>query len=119
MLIVIIESPFGSRIDGTRASSEEVERNVRYARAAMRACLLAGEAPYASHLLYPQVLDDATPEQREMGLHAGWQFMAAADYVAVYEDLGITPGMQLGIERAKKLGLTVVPRKLDGWDGAR
>ncbi len=47
----IIESPFAG----------DVERNVRYARAAMRDCLMRRETPYASHLLYTQegVLDDA------------------------------------------------------------
>ena len=47
---VILESPYAG----------DVETNLRNARAAMRDCLLRGEAPYASHLLYtqPGVLDD-------------------------------------------------------------
>ena len=50
---VIIESPFAG----------DVDRNLRYARAAMRDCLLRGESPYASHLLYtqPGVLNDDIP----------------------------------------------------------
>ena len=54
---VIIESPYAG----------DVERNVRYARAAMADCLKRGEAPFASHLLYTQegVLDDDIPGERQ------------------------------------------------------
>ncbi len=47
MEAVILESPYGG-------TPEEVERNVKYARACLRDCLLRGEAPFASHLLYTQ-----------------------------------------------------------------
>jgi len=90
MKIVIIESPYAGNI----------ERNVAYALAAMRDSLLRGEAPYASHLLYTQdgVLDDGVQEQREIGLAAGWAFAQVADVIAVYADLGISEGMQRGID---------------------
>lgn len=96
---VIIESPFGSRIDGTRASPDEMARNIEYARRAMKDCLDRGEAPYASHLLYPQVYDEATPEERKRGMEAGWAWAEVADQAIVYGDYGITPGMQAGLNR--------------------
>ena len=54
---VIVESPYAG----------DVERNERYARACIRDCLLRGEAPFASHLLYTQagVLDDTIKEERD------------------------------------------------------
>lgn len=106
--IVIIESPYAG----------DVERNIRYARAAMRDCLLRGEAPYASHLLYTQdgVLDDDVPEQRKLGMEAGFEFTRVADLVAVYSDLGISKGMEDGIQVHINNGRTIEVRELGEWE---
>lgn len=79
----------------------QIDRNVRYARRALLDSLERGEAPYASHLLYTQVLDDATPEQRQHGLEAGWAWQSVVDAVVVYTDWGISAGMQAAIDSAK------------------
>jgi hypothetical protein len=99
---VIIESPL----------SGDMAKNQRYARKCLKDSLLRGEAPYASHLLYTQVLDDTVPEEREMGIKAGFEWGKVADMVAVYTDLGISKGMEQGIENARKNGLKVVYRSL-------
>jgi len=106
--LVVIESP----LSGDR------ERNKRYARAAMLDCLRRGEAPYASHLLFdqPGLLDDDVPEQRVAGMLAGFAWGACADLVAVYTDLGISPGMWAGVERAVGAGQSVETRTLPGWE---
>lgn len=93
---VIIESPFAG----------DVERNLKYLRAAMRDSLLRGEAPFASHALYtqPGVLDDADRFERELGIEAGFAWRLAAQRTAVYADHGISPGMQLGCVHAKRMG---------------
>jgi hypothetical protein len=69
--LVIIESRYAGDID----------RNVAYARQALKHSLDRGEAPIASHLLYPQVLDDNDPAQREQGIAAGlaWRRVVIAD----------------------------------------
>lgn len=92
--IVIIESPYA----GPDAAA--IERNVAYARACVRDSLLRGEAPYASHLLYtqPGVLRDEVPSDRELGITSGFEFRRLADVIAVYTDLGISPGMQRAID---------------------
>lgn len=102
--LVLIESPFAGR----------VEENTAYAREAMRDCLLRGEAPYASHLLYTQegVLNDDIPAERETGIEAGLAWGAMAEATVVYVDLGISPGMARGIARAKKEGRPVEYRRL-------
>lgn len=41
---VMVDSPFAG----------DVERNIAFARACLRDCLIRGEAPFASHLLYAQ-----------------------------------------------------------------
>jgi len=105
MIRVCIESPFGSRLDGTRAPPEEVKRNLVYARRAMVESLRRGEAPFLSHLLYPQGLDDNSPVDRELGMRAGFMWQDVADRIVVYGDHGVTRGMEIGIDRAKRLGL--------------
>ncbi|GEM_PF-6649561 len=62
---VIIESPFKGE-----TPVEEAD-NIAYAREAMRDSLYRGEAPFASHLLYPQALDDGDERERSMGIEAG------------------------------------------------
>ena len=104
---VIIESPFGIRPDGSRAPAAEVEENVLYARRCLADSLARGEAPFASHLLYPQALHDADPAQRRQGMEAGFAWGQKADLCAVYMDRGVTPGMTEGIDRARDLGLVI------------
>jgi hypothetical protein len=106
--IVIIESPYKGN------NYENTERNMRYLRAAMRDCLLRGEAPFASHALYTQegVLDDKIPEERAHGITAGFAFRQAATKTVVYDDLGISGGMQMGIDNAKQIGHTIEHRSL-------
>ena len=103
---VIVESPYRG------GTPEEVERNVAYARAAMTDSLLRGEAPMLSHLLYTQVLDDTNPKQREAGIEASLAWGQVAAATVVYGDLGITEGMQQGINRAQAEGRPVVHRTL-------
>lgn len=101
---VLVESPYAG----------DVARNERYARACMKDCLSRGEAPFASHLLYTQigVLDDTVIEERELGIKAGLLWGEAADTTVVYTDYGITPGMDLGIERAVEQGRPVEYRSI-------
>lgn len=106
---VIVESPYAG----------DVELNLRYLRACMRDCLLRQEAPYASHALYTQegVLDDLIPEERELGIQAGFLWRIAADKTVVYQDLGISKGMQYGIEHAERTNCPIEYRNLSGWTG--
>lgn len=104
---VTIESPYAG----------DIAKNEAYARAAMRDCLLRGEAPFASHLLYtqPGVLDDTQSAQRRLGIEAGLVFARKTGKTVVYGDLGITQGMEEGIARAKNAGRPVEIRSLSGW----
>src|SRR5690242_6711100 len=102
--LVIIESPYAG----------DVESNVAYARACLRDCLLRGEAPIASHLLYtqPGVLDDDVPTERQRGIDAGLAWRRVAEATVVYVDRGISRGMQYGIAAARAAGLPVEFRNL-------
>lgn len=102
---VILESPYAG----------DVEANVAYARSALRDCLLRGEAPIASHLLYtqPGVLDDLIPDERALGINAGLVWGSLAEATVVYADRGISRGMQYGITRAEDEGRPVEFRTIE------
>lgn len=105
MTPVILESPYAG----------DVETNVKYAKACVLDCLLRGEAAFASHLFYTQVLDDNIPEQRQQGIEAGLSIARLFSYTVVYTDLGISKGMEYGIEAAQKAGRHVSYRRISGW----
>lgn len=102
MELVILESPYAGN----------VKRNKIYARTAMLDSLNRGEAPMVSHLLYTQCLNDKIPEQRAKGIEAGLAFKKVINKTVVYTDLGISQGMQYGIDDAKRNGRIIEYRKI-------
>jgi hypothetical protein len=104
MKLVIIESPYAG----------DVKRNEAYARECMLDCLVRGEAPFVSHLLYTQVLDDTNPQERKLGIEAGISWYNVAEKSVVYTDYGISKGMEQGIAKAKSLGREIEYRLLYG-----
>jgi hypothetical protein len=106
MRLVIIESPYAG----------DVEKNTKYARMCVHDALSRGEAPIASHLLYtqPGILDDDNPHERQWGIDAGLAWHAVAHASVVYQDLGISKGMQYGIAAARAAGVPVEFRTISG-----
>jgi hypothetical protein len=110
---VLMESPFR----GNNYSS--VELNVDYGRLCLHDCLIKGEAPFASHLLYtlPKVLNDKIPQERKMGMEAGWEIGKRADLSAVYVDLigdwshfeGIAKGVVRAIQERRPVEFRNLP----------
>lgn len=99
---VVIESPF----------SGDQKKNINYAQDCLRDSLARGESPIASHLIYPQVLDDAKDTEREQGINAGLEWGSCAELVAVYTNLGISLGMAKAIAHYAGSGLRVEFRSL-------
>jgi len=102
---VVVESPFAG----------EIELNVAYGRFAMHDCLVNhNESPYASHLLYTQkhVLRDEIPEDRKLGIEAGFFWRDVAEKTVFYIDLGMTSGMELGIKDCEEKGKSYEVRTL-------
>jgi len=105
MRLVVVESPYAG----------DVARNLEYARAAMLDCLQRQEAPFASHLLYTQVLNDDSPVERWQGIQAGIEYHKRADCVVFYLDLGLSEGMTQAILNAAREGVAMEFRFLEGW----
>ncbi|MEK7498337.1 MAG: hypothetical protein AAB611_00550 [Patescibacteria group bacterium] len=109
---VILESPYKGN------NYETTEENIRFARLCMHDCLLRGEAPFASHLLYTQegVLDDKIPKERTLGIEAGFAWKDVADATVVYVNRGISKGMHLGIRRTIVRGQPIEYRSLPAYE---
>ena len=101
---VIIESPY---------AGVDRDLNVAYARRCLQDSLDRGEAPFASHLLYTQVLDDSVRVQRKLGMSRALDWYDVAEMIVGYMDRGITTGMRVGISYARQIGLPRDSRWLD------
>lgn len=107
MPLVIIESPF-------RATAERSqEQHECYLQHCLRDSISRGENPYASHLYLTRVLNDDIPMERAFGIQAGWEWGKHADLVAVYGDLGISPGMSESIDFYAAAGKPIERRTID------
>lgn len=88
--IVYICSPFAGNI----------EANVADARRYSRFAVDEGYIPIAPHLLFPQFLNDADPQERELELFFGNALMSKCSEVWVFGSR-ISSGMEAEINRAK------------------
>lgn len=101
--VVIVESPF----------SGDMVANKAYVMRACADCLRRQEVPYASHLFFPEFLDELTPEERELGLTAGYAMWRGASKVVFYTDLPWSNGMQRAYARARDLKMLTELRLLN------
>jgi len=101
---VVIESPYAG----------DIETNTAYARRCFRHSLDLGEAPLASHLLYPQVLDELKTEDRRLGILCGIKWLEQADFQVFYTDLGWSLGMRAALDAGRQMGIFQRFRALDG-----
>lgn len=79
----------------------DVDTNVK---AAIRYCRLVidrGYMPIASHLLYPRILRDDDPVERELGILFGLALLRDCDEVWVFGE--VSPGVAREIEEAKRM----------------
>jgi len=125
--LVLILSPYRGKIAYALDSDTESMRlfliesktreNVSYALECAKDSTARGEAPFASHLLYPQFLDDNDREQRRIGFECerAWIDAVTRDslLVAVYMDKGLSEGMQETLEYCINNRVRVEFRKLN------
>lgn len=105
-MIVFISSPYGNDPEG----------NTEKARDYCRFAVEKGATPYAPHLLFPQFMSDTT--ERDVALRMGLEMLRKCDEVWCFG--GISPGMQMEIDEAKRLEIPVrffLSRELTGLKG--
>lgn len=95
--MVVIESPFRGR------TKKESELFKSYAQACMEDSIKRQEVPFASHLLYTQVLNDGDEHERNIGISLNLEMLRRADKSVVYTDLGISAGTTDKVWRLDKM----------------
>lgn len=94
--LVYIASPYAG----------DIESNVAFAKTACRYAVEQGCTPVAVHLLYPQILNDAVPVEREAGIQMGLRVLEVCDELWLCGDR-ISHGMQVELDAAERLGILV------------
>jgi len=89
----------------------DVARNTATAERLCRQAVARGCAPFAPHLLYTRFLDDEKESEREAGIASGLAFMEVCDEVWVFTGEGISDGMRLEVDYARRIGKPVIE-----WD---
>ena len=84
-----------------------ISANTKNAAKYCRYIIDQGFMPIASHLLYPQFLNDSPQTERELGTAFGLSLLAICDEVWVFIDGQISSGMKREIEEATKLKIPV------------
>lgn len=84
----------------------DIELNVAFAQRACRFAISQGYAPLASHLIYPQMLDDNDPLERRIGMELGLRLIDASEEIWLCGDV-MSPGMAAEKEYAESVGLAV------------
>ena len=97
MKIVYVSSPYS---EGRR------KENIKYAKDACRYVAESGHAFFASHLLYPQIMDDKQPGERKHGMDMGLAVLSKCDELWAF-GVVVTDGMKKEIEEAERLGIPV------------
>lgn len=94
MKLIYVASPYAG----------DIEKNTEFAKDACCHVMNEGHAFFAPHLLYPSILDDSKPKERQLGIDMGLAMLEHCDELWCYGDR-ISHGMMLEIEEAGRLGI--------------
>ena len=109
--ICIVESPYAAREHN--GVFYTVEDNKAYLQKAIRHAIAAGYAPFASHQMYTDALNDSIPGERKLGMSMLEPFLELAAEVRFYEDHGFSSGMDYALRLAKFYNIPTVAYKLE------
>lgn len=104
--VVFIETPL-------RSSEPGLDKRLEFAQAAMFDSIQRGEAPILTHLLWPAVMNDHDPEEREQALRMCRDVRKRCHKVVFYVGMGVSPGMARGMLEALEDGIKVEVRMIE------
>lgn len=94
--LVYIASPYAG----------DVKANAAFAKAACRYAMEQDATPVAVHLLYPAMLDDNVPAEREAGIKMGLRVLKACDELWLCGSR-MSHGMKAELAAAERFGIPV------------
>lgn len=93
---LFICSPFGGK-----------QENVERAKELCRKAIDKGWAPFAPHLIYPQILDESKPDDRIRGIECGLEYLKGC-YALLLADGPVSPGMQIELSVAEQYNVKII-----------
>jgi len=84
----------------------DIEYNVNRAKGYCRFAVSKGYIPFASHLLYPQFMEESDMDERELGLSFALTLLTKCSELWVFGDR-ISSGMAQEIKKANQRGIPV------------
>lgn len=94
MKIIYVASPYAG----------DIQKNSEFAKTACRFVMNEGHAFFCPHLLYPIILDEQNPKERQLGLDMGLAMLQSCDELWCFGD-HISLGMMSEIEEAQRLSV--------------
>ena len=82
------------------------EENTAFARQACGYAISQGVVPLAPHLLYPQILNDSIPEERETGIRLAMEILEQCEELWICGDR-MSAGMKREAAYAKAKGIPI------------
>ena len=83
-------------------SCGDLKTNIETAKKCAKHAAENGFVPIVPHLYFTQFLQDAIPDERELGIKLGLESMKDCDELWIFEGNGISEGMKVEIEHWKK-----------------
>lgn len=85
----------------------DYEENIKKVKAYCRWVVLQGNIPLAPHAYYTGFLKEESKEERQLGMDMGLHWLAESDEIWVFNHYGISQGMQVEIDMAKRLSIPI------------
>lgn len=85
----------------------DYENNIKNAQKYCREVLFQGHMPLAPHIYYTNFLEDNNEVERQLGMYMGLKWLAECDEMWVFNQNGISKGMQAEIDVATQLNIPI------------
>ena len=82
----------------------DIEKNIEFAKNACQFVMKQGHAFFCPHLLYPSILNENNPDERQLGLDMGIAMLKNCDELWCFGER-ISQGMMAEIEEAQRLSI--------------
>ena len=92
----------------------DTARNIQRAKDYCRFAVDEGYMPIAPHLLYPQILDDANPEERTLGMKMGLALLDLCDEIWVFGEPSSGMAVEVAFAKERRIPIKHFPVNPEG-----
>lgn len=87
----------------------DIEKNIENAKKYCKKVLEdTGDIPIAPHVYFTQFLNADNEFENQLGMDLGLELLSDCDEIWVFQDNGISEGMKMEIELAKRLEIPII-----------